>query len=233
MTEDRRSRLIFALDVPGAAEARDWVERLGESVQFYKLGMELLTSGDYFRVLEDLAARGKRIFVDLKFHDVPATVGHALAGIARYPVDFCTIHAQQAAMIEAAAANKGAVKLLGVTVLTSIDAADLAELGIARGPMEQVLDRARAALRHGCDGVVASGQEAAALREALGPAPLIVCPGIRPEGPAGDDQKRTVDVATAFARGASHIVVGRPIRQAADPRAMAEGIQRSIADALS
>ena len=228
-----RERLIFALDVPDAASARQWVERLGDSVQFYKLGMELLTSGDYFRVLEELAGRGKQVFVDLKFHDVPATVGHAVAGIARYPVRFCTIHAQQAAMIESAAAAKGDVQLLGVTVLTSMDASDLAELGIQREPREQVLDRARAALRHGCDGVVASGQEAAELRAALGPAAWIVCPGIRPGGPVGDDQKRTVDVARAFSSGASHIVVGRPIRQAPDPRAMAERIQEEIATAFS
>ncbi|MCK7594427.1 orotidine-5'-phosphate decarboxylase [Pseudomarimonas salicorniae] len=230
MTEiPSRDRLIFALDVPSAAEARRWIDLLGDAITYYKLGMELLTSGDYFRVLEDLAGRGKQIFVDLKFHDVPATVGHAVAGIARYPVGLCTIHAQQSGMIEAAAAAKGSVKLLGVTVLTSMDASDLAELGITRGPEAQVLDRARAALRHGCDGVVASGQEAGALRSALGPEALIVCPGIRPGGPVGDDQKRTVDVATAFARGASHIVVGRPIRQAADPRAAAEAMQAEIA----
>jgi orotidine-5'-phosphate decarboxylase len=225
-----RERLIFALDVPTADEAQQWIDRLGGAVQFYKLGMELLCSGEYFKVLESLARRGKRIFVDLKFHDVPATVGHAVAGMARYPVTFCTIHAQQAAMIEAAAAAKGAMQLLGVTVLTSMDAADLAELGVQRSPREQVLDRARAALQHGCDGVVASGQEAAELRAALGPTTWIVCPGIRPGGPAGDDQKRTVGIAEAFARGASHIVVGRPLRQAADPRAFAEQIQCEIAE---
>jgi orotidine-5'-phosphate decarboxylase len=224
-----RERLIFALDVPTADAARHWVDLLGDAVQFYKLGMELLSSGEYFQVLESLAALDKRIFVDLKFHDVPATVGHAVAGIARYPVSFCTIHAQQAAMIEAAAAAKGAMQLLGVTVLTSMDATDLAQLGVQRSPREQVLDRARAALRHGCDGVVASGQEAAELRAELGPAAWIVCPGIRPGGPSGDDQKRTVGVAEAFACGASHIVIGRPLRQAPDPRAFAEQIQCEIA----
>jgi orotidine-5'-phosphate decarboxylase len=230
MTErEPRDRLIFALDVSTAADASQWIDLLGDSVTFYKLGMELLTSGDYFRVLEDLAARGKQIFVDLKFHDVPATVGHAVAGIARYPVSLCTIHAQQSAMIRAAADAKGAMKLLGVTVLTSMDAADLSELGIARSPREQVVQRAQAALGHGCDGVVSSGLEAAELRQVLGPEALIVCPGIRPAGPAGDDQKRTVDVVTAFANGASHIVVGRPIRLAADPRAAAEAMQADIA----
>lgn len=225
-------RLIFALDVADAAQAKDWIQRLGDAVSFYKIGLELLASGDYFRVLDALAEAGKRIFVDLKFHDVPATVQAAVAGIARYPVSLCTIHAQQSAMIEAAAAVKGRVGLLGVTVLTSMGEDDLAELGVRRPLREQVLDRARAAVRLGCDGVVASGWEAADLRAALGPRALIVCPGIRPSGPAGDDQKRTVGVAEAFRAGASHIVVGRPIRKAADPRAMAEAIQMQIAETL-
>jgi orotidine-5'-phosphate decarboxylase len=227
-----RDRLIFALDVPTAAQAREWVDRLGDSVTFYKIGMELLTSGDYFRVLEDLAGRGKQVFVDLKFHDVPATVAATIRGLARYPVSFCTIHGQHDGMMRAASQEKGAIKLLAVTVLTSMDRSDLRQLGIDREPSEVVLERARAARAAGCDGVISSGQEAAALRADNGPGFLIVCPGIRPAGPAGDDQKRTVDVPTAFAAGADHIVVGRPIRQAPDPAAAAEAIQAQIAAAL-
>jgi orotidine-5'-phosphate decarboxylase len=227
-----RDRLIFALDVPTAAEARTWVDRLGDSVTFYKIGMELLTSGDYFRVLEELAGRGKQVFVDLKFHDVPATVASTLKGLARYPVTFATIHGQHDAMMRAASQEKGAIKLLAVTVLTSMDGADLRRLGIEREASEVVLDRALAARAAGCDGVISSGQEAGALRRATGPGFLIVCPGIRPAGPADDDQKRTVDVPTAFAAGADHIVVGRPIRQANDPVAAAEAIQAQIAAAL-
>jgi len=227
-----RDRLIFALDVPTAAEARRWVDRLGDSVGFYKIGMELLTSGDYFRVLDELAARGKKVFVDLKFHDVPATVAAALKGLTRYPVAFCTIHGQHDGMMRAASQEKGAIRLLAVTVLTSMDRSDLRQLGIDREPSEVVVDRALAARAAGCDGVISSGQEAAALRQATGPGFLIVCPGIRPAGPAGDDQKRTVDVPTAFAAGTDHIVVGRPIRQAADPAAAAEAIQAQIAAAL-
>jgi orotidine-5'-phosphate decarboxylase len=227
-----RDRLIFALDVPTAAEARTWVDRLGDSVTFYKIGMELLTSGDYFRVLEELAGRGKQVFVDLKFHDVPATVASTLKGLASYPVTFATIHGQHDAMMRAASQEKGAIKLLAVTVLTSMDGADLRRLGIEREASEVVLDRALAARAAGCDGVISSGQEAGALRRATGPGFLIVCPGIRPAGPADDDQKRTVDVPTAFAAGADHIVVGRPIRQANDPVAAAEAIQAQIAAAL-
>lgn len=232
MSASPRDRLIFALDVPTAAEASAWVDRLGGSVQFYKIGMELLTSGDYFRVLEDLAGRGKQVFVDLKFHDVPATVAATLKGLARYPVTFCTIHGQQDAMMRAASQEKGAIKLLAVTVLTSMDGSDLRRLGIEREPSQAVLERAAAAREAGCDGVIASGQEAAALRRAQGAGFLIVCPGIRPAGPAGDDQKRTVNVPEAFAAGADYIVVGRPIRQAADPAAAAEAIQAQIAAAL-
>ncbi|HLS83125.1 MAG TPA: orotidine-5'-phosphate decarboxylase [Arenimonas sp.] len=223
-----RDRLIFALDVPTAAEALAWADRLGEAVEFYKIGMELLTSGDYFRVLEALAGRGKQVFVDLKFHDVPATVGAALRGLRRHPVSFCTIHAQHDPMMRAASQEKGDIRLLAVTVLTSMDRSDLRRLGIDREPSEVVVDRALAAREAGCDGVISSGQEAAALRQACGPDFLIVCPGIRPAGPAGDDQKRVMDVPGAFAAGASHIVVGRPIRQAADPVAAAEAIQAQI-----
>ena len=224
-----RDRLIFALDVSTAAEARAWVDRLGDSVSFYKIGMELLTSGDYFRVLEDLAALGKQVFVDLKFHDVPATVAATIRGLRRYPVSLCTIHGQHDGMMRAASQEKGDIKLLAVTVLTSMDRSDLRQLGIDREPSEVVVERALAAQAAGCDGVIASGQEAAALRAATGPDFLVVCPGIRPAGPAGDDQKRTVDVPQAFAAGADHIVVGRPIRQAADPAAAAEAIQAQIA----
>ena len=227
-----RDRLIFALDVATAAEARQWIDRLGSSVSFYKIGMELLTSGDYFRVLEDLAGRGKKVFVDLKFHDVPATVAATIRGLRRYPVTFCTIHAQHGAMMRAAAAEKGDVKLLGVTVLTSMDRSDLKYLRIDADPADIVVERARAAQAAGLDGVISSGQEATAIRAATGAGFLIVCPGIRPAGPAGDDQKRTVDVPTAFASGADHIVVGRPIRQAEDPVAAAEAIHAQIASAL-
>jgi orotidine-5'-phosphate decarboxylase len=228
-----RERLIFALDVPTAADALAWVDRLGDSVVFYKLGMELLTSGDYFRVLETLAARGKRVFVDLKFHDVPATVASTIRGLRRYPVSFCTIHAQHDGMMRAASQEKGDIRLLGVTVLTSMDRSDLQRLRIDADPADIVVERALAARDAGLDGVIASGQEAAALRAATGAGFLIVCPGIRPAGPAGDDQKRVVDVPTAFAAGADHIVVGRPIRQAADPVAAAEAIHAQIAAAIA
>lgn len=221
-------RLIVALDVATAAEALELVELLGEHGRFYKIGMELLTSGDFFGVLRQLHERGKQVFVDLKFFDVPATVAAAVRGLARHPATFCTIHGNDA-MLRAAAEVKGPLKLLAVTALTSLDQHDLDDLGFQCDPKSLVLSRARAALAAGCDGVVSSGLEAADLRAELDHRLLVVCPGIRPVA-NDDDQKRTVDVRQAFENGADYIVVGRPIRAAADPRAAAAGIQATIGE---
>jgi len=226
-----RERLIFALDVPSKSDALAWVERLGDSVIFYKIGMELITSGEYFEVLHELDARGKKVFVDLKFFDVPATVASAVKGLTRYPVTFCTIHGNNA-MMRAAAEVKGKIKLLAVTALTSLDQSDLDDLGFACDAQALVLSRAKAALEAGCDGVITSGLEVAALRAQVDPRLIVICPGIRPISNT-DDQKRTVDVAEAFALGADYIVVGRPIRNAENPRDAAEAIQASIAGALA
>lgn len=224
-----RERLIFALDAPDRDQALAWVDRLGDTVEFYKIGMELLASGDYFTVLDELARRGKRIFVDLKFFDIPATVAGVIRGLSRWPVTFCTIHGWHAGMMQAAAeARNGDLRLLAVTVLTSMDGNDLKQLGISGETADIVVERAWAAKTAGIDGVIASGQDAGLIRAACGSDFSIVCPGIRPGGPVGDDQKRTVGVAEAFARGADAIVVGRPISQAADPRAAAESIQAEI-----
>ena len=227
-------RLIFALDVPGRAQAREWIDRLGDSVRFYKIGMELLASGDYFSVLDELARRDKKVFVDLKFFDIPATVAGVIRGLSRWPVTFATIHGWHADMMQAAAeARSGELRLLAVTVLTSMDGNDLQSMGISGEPADIVVQRALAAQAAGVDGVIASGQEAGLIRSACGPDFSIVCPGIRPGGTGGDDQKRTVGVAEAFARGANAIVVGRPISQAKDPRAAAEAMQIEISNPIS
>jgi orotidine-5'-phosphate decarboxylase len=220
-------RLIIALDVPTAAEALELVDLLGGHGRFYKIGMELLTSGDFFDLLAKLHARGKKVFVDLKFFDVPATVASAVRGLGRHPATFCTIHGNDA-MMRAAAEVKGPLKLLAVTALTSLDQRDLDDLGFQCDARALVLSRAKAALAAGCDGVVSSGLEVPDLREHVDHSLLVVCPGIRPVGNTGDDQKRTVDVRQAFLNGADHIVVGRPIRAAADPRAAAADIQATI-----
>lgn len=223
-------RLIVALDEPTGAQALAWVDRLGDAVSFYKIGMELLASGDYFSVLDALARREKKIFVDLKFFDIPATVGGVIAGLSRWPVTFATLHGWHGPMMEAAAhARSGQLRLLAVTVLTSMDRGDLQALGIDADPGQMVVQRALAAQAAGIDGVICSGQEAAPVRAATGAGFQIVCPGIRPAGSAIGDQKRVMGVAEAFAAGADAIVVGRPIRQAPDPRAAAAAIQAQIA----
>ncbi|MEM7409927.1 MAG: orotidine-5'-phosphate decarboxylase [Myxococcota bacterium] len=224
-------RLIFALDVPSYDAALALADQLGDSVQFYKLGLELSTSGRYFDLIRELRDRGKRIFADLKFYDIPATVAGAVRGLAQNGVDFATVHGNPS-MIAAAVAERGSVRLLAVTVLTSIDDAEFADLGF-RGTIEEaVIHRTRRAVELGCDGVIASGLEAPALRKAVGEDFLIVSPGIRPRDRT-DDQRRVVTPEDAFARGADHIVVGRPIRDAEDPRAAAQAIQDTIARALA
>ena len=218
----------MALDVSNATEARQLVELLGDSVGFYKIGLELFIAGGYFELLDWLTARGKKVFVDLKFFDVPETVRAAVRGLHNRGVTFATVHGNQA-MLEAAGRDKGDVKILGVTVLTSLDRGDLDDMGFQCDVEKLVLSRARRALEAGCDGVISSGLEAAVLKRELGERLLVVTPGIRPvDNRIADDQKRTVDVAQAFANGADYIVMGRPIRNAPDPRVAALAVQKTI-----
>ena len=228
----REERLIVALDVPTASEAKALVEKLGDSARFYKVGLELFTAGGYFELIEWLVKRGNKVFADLKLYDIPETVRRAVANVSGCGAAFLTVHAHRSVM-EAAAREKGAMKVLGVTVLTSFDQRDLDEMGATKTLAELVLGRARAAAESGCDGVIASGLEASRLKAQFKDRLLIVTPGIRPvENKPADDQKRTVDVAQAFANGADYIVVGRPVRDAANPRAAAEAIQKTISGAF-
>jgi orotidine-5'-phosphate decarboxylase len=224
----RAERLIVALDVASAKDAQALVERLGEAVRFYKVGLELFMAGGYFELVEWIGQRGAKVFVDLKFFDVPETVRRAVAKLRGRGVTFATVHGNQA-MMEAAAREKGEVKILAVTALTSLDRGDLDDLGFSCDVGRLVLSRARRAIEAGCDGVISSGLEAQALKSEFKDRLLVVTPGIRPVENRADDQKRTVDVAQAFANGADYIVVGRPIRDAADPRAAAQAVQATIA----
>jgi orotidine-5'-phosphate decarboxylase len=218
------------MDVPDCDRARTLAEDLGDAVTFYKIGLELMMSGEYFELLDWMLARDKKVFCDLKFFDIPATVGSAVRQLKNRGASFVTVHGNRSIM-EAAAQNKGgSLKVLGVTVLTSLDRGDLDDLGFDCDVGDLVLSRAKQALESGCDGVISSGLEVPKLREFIDEKLLVVSPGIRPvdNKPAGD-QKRVVTVETAFANGVDHIVVGRPIRDAESPRAAAEAIQASIA----
>ena len=231
-----RERLIFALDVPDLDRARRLVDTLDDSVMFYKLGLEFFLSGHYFELAAELRERGKKIFADLKLFDIPATVASAVRQLAKHEVYFCTVHGNDS-MLKAAAEAKGDMKILAVTALTSLDQGDLDDLGFQCDARTLVLSRARRALALGCDGVVSSGLEVAALRTSVDHALITVCPGIRPvfndEVPAGDDQQRVSTPAQAISTGADYLVVGRPIRDAANPRAAAETIQDQIAEVLA
>jgi len=224
----RKERLIFALDVSTREEAEALVEQLGDSVSFYKLGLQLFMAGGYYELIQWLRERGKQVFVDLKFFDVPETIRLAVSQLKDREVYFATVHGNEE-MLRAALQDKNGLRILAVTVLTSLDNADLKDLGFDCDTKTLVLSRARRALEIGCDGVISSGIEAAELRQTFGDKFLIVSPAIRPmENRTVDDQKRIVTPEQAFLAGADYIVVGRPIRDAKDPRAAAEKLQRTI-----
>lgn len=227
-----RERLIFALDVPSAVEADRLVDELGDAVHFYKIGLELFMAGGYHELLDRLVKRGKKVFVDLKFFDVPETVGRAVRALRDRGATFATVHGNDG-ILAAACKEKGPLGILAVTVLTSLDRGDLDDLGFTCDPETLVLSRAKRAIALGCAGVVSSGLEVAALRKAHGAAFAVVTPGIRPvDNRAVDDQKRVATPEAAFAAGADYIVVGRPIREAPSPREAALAIQRTIAAAF-
>jgi orotidine-5'-phosphate decarboxylase len=226
---DPRDRLIVALDVATAEDARALVTRLGDAVSFYKIGHELLFSGG-LELARQLKSEGYRVFLDMKLLDIGNTMERSVANVAQMGVDFVTIHGHDTKTMRAAVSGRGehALRLLAVTVLTNLSAVDIAEQGCPMSPADLVLHRARLAHGAGCDGVIASGQEAAAIRGAVGPGFLIVTPGIRLAGGAAGDQIRVMTPEAAVAAGANYIVVGRPISTAVDPRAAADAIVSTL-----
>ena len=220
-----QDRVIVALDVPTLDEARALVSTLEGNVGVYKIGLELLVAGG-LELARELIYRGDRVFIDAKFYDIPNTVERATARVATLGASFLTIHSGGSQCMRAAVRGRGEsdLKLLAVTVLTHMGPADLAEMGMPTDPQALVLQRAQMAQETGFDGVIASGHEAAHIREALGPDFLIITPGIRPEGSAKGDQTRVMTPAEALGAGADLLVIGRPITAAPDPGAAAEAI---------
>ena len=225
-------RLIFALDFPRPEEALAWVDRLGGRIGFFKVGLQLFTAG-WWPVVDAIVARGHKVMLDLKFYDIPETVYQAVRQLRAHGVSLATVHGNPP-IIEAAVAAGGELRILAVTVLTSFGEEELAGMGWQGTAAELVLLRARAAVAAGCAGVVASAREAALLRRELGHDFLVVTPGIRPAEPGAgkDDQRRVATAGAAIAAGADYLVVGRPIRTAADPVALVAALQQEIAAAL-
>jgi orotidine-5'-phosphate decarboxylase len=223
-------RIIFALDVRTPDEARTWVEKLESQIKFFKVGLELFLAGG-FDMVDWITGRGLEVMLDLKFFDVPQTVASAVRQVDGRGVTYTTVHGNDA-ILKAAAEAKKDVKILAVTVLTSLDQGDLLDLGFQCSPEDLVLSRARRALQIGCDGVVASGLEAPKIRQDLGSRLFVVVPGVRPVQNRPDDQKRIVDVRSAFLNGADQVVIGRPIRQAPEPDLLIQEMQEQIKKVL-
>ena len=223
-------RIIFALDVSTSEEAKQWVQTLESHIRFFKVGLQLFLAG-WFDIIEWIRNRDLKVFVDLKFFDVPETVKLAVRALTDRGVSFATVHGNDAILRAAVEAAQG-VRILAVTVLTSLDEVDIRDLGFECSVQDLVLSRARRALEIGCSGVISSGLEAPMLRNELGDNFLVVAPGIRPVKNV-DDQKRTVDAGGAFKNGADYIVVGRPIRDASDPVAVIKSMQAQIQTVLS
>lgn len=232
MDDTIREKLIVALDVPSYDDARDLVNLLGPTVSFYKIGLELLFS-EGLTLAHELKTEGKRVFLDLKFLDIGNTVERAVASAAQLGVDFLTIHGHDSKTLKAAVKGRSdsSLKILAVTVLTSLDDDDLKEQGISSNPHDLVSKRAQMAHQAGLDGVIASGHEAAAIRSSTSNAFLIVTPGIRLPGGESGDQMRITTPHDAIAAGANYLVVGRPITAAADPKAAAQAFLDQIASA--
>ncbi|MBR0898519.1 orotidine-5'-phosphate decarboxylase [Bradyrhizobium tropiciagri] len=228
-----RDRLIAALDLPSVASAEAMIDRLGDSVTFYKIGYQLGYAGG-LTLAKQLAGSGKKVFLDLKMHDIGNTVARGVESVAGLGATFLTVHAYPQTMKAAVEARAGSgLKILAVTVLTSYDDSDLHAAGYRLNVSELVEARARQAQALGVDGLVSSPEEAAALRKIVGDQMNLVTPGIRPAGSATGDQKRIMTPARAIAAGADYLVVGRPVLEAADPKAAAEAIHTEIAQALA
>ena len=220
-------RLIIALDFPDITQALELVDKIGLQGKFYKIGLELFMTGQYYTLVDELKKRGKKIFADLKFFDIPITVARAIEVLSKKKVDIATIHGNDT-IIRAAIEKKGQMKIMAVTVLTSLDEHDINSLGFDCDVQSLVFSRAKKALQLGCDGIISSGLEVPKIRQETGDGLIIICPGIRPVKNSQDDQKRTVSVPQAFYNGADYIVIGRTIKQHPKPLKITTEIQQQI-----
>jgi len=223
-------KLIVAIDVENFFEAKKIIEILEDQVAFFKVGLELMASGDYFKIIEFLAKKNKKIFADLKIFDISQTIAKTVKNLSQYPIDFLTMHCASLDIMQKANENKGKIKILGVTVLTNLDENDLEQMGFDKNLKLQdlVLKKAELALKSGLDGVVASAHEAQFLRQKIHDNFIIVTPGIRLENVKNDDQKRVSDVKSALGYGADYLVVGRPITTSENPQLMAKKFNNLI-----
>ena len=229
---DPRDRMIVALDLSSVHEAEALVDQLGDSVSFYKIGMELVYAGG-LDLVRQLSLRGKKVFLDLKLHDIPNTVEKATARVADLGATFLTVHAFPQTMKAALAGKAGSsLKILGVTVMTSYDDDDLIEAGYAMGVRDLVAHRAVQAKQIGIDGLILSPEEVGSMRALLGPGMALVTPGIRPAGSSKGDQKRVMTPGEAIRAGADHLVIGRPVTAAVDPKLAADAIVAEIRTAI-
>ncbi len=224
-----KDNIIIALDFPDFDSARQMVNILGDQAGFYKIGLEMMASGDYFKMIDFLKNNDKKVFADLKLYDIGKTMSRTIKNLAQYDIDFLTIHAASREIMEQAAQAKENIKLLAVTVLTCLDQDDLSQMGFDQGKnlQQHVISRAKLAIESNIDGVVASAQEAQALRSQIGQGFDIVTPGIRLAA-SDDDQKRVVTPKDALAAGASHLVIGRPVARSQDPSQSLSQIISSI-----
>lgn len=224
-------KLIVSLDLPDFASAKKMVEKIGDQVVFYKIGLELMMSGDYFDLIEWLRISGKKIFADLKLYDISRTVGNAVCNLATHQVDFLTIHSTSKDIIKSANDNKGQMNIIAVTLLTNLNELDVKLMGYdpRLSIVELTTKKAALALENGCDGLVCSAFEALSLRNNFGSDFKIITPAIRLKNIQGDDQKRIASVETAIKNGSDYLVVGRPILQSEDPKSAASNFQELIA----
>ncbi len=220
-----QDKIIVALDFEDFDSAKNMVEAIGDQVNFYKIGLEMMASGDYFKMIDYLKNNGKKVFADLKLYDIPATIGRTIRNLAKYDIDLLTIHSSSRAIMREAVANKGNMNLLAVTALTCLDENDLNEMGFdpELSMEEQVVKKAKLAIVCGVNGLVASPQEAKALRSTLGNNFIIATPGIRLEE-SSDDQKRVSTPRSAIKAGSDYLIIGRPITRSENPRSVVESI---------